>query len=197
MKLEIIIFGITGFLLYNTYNDGKIVKKLKDYKKHYQLVLIGFVGLSLYIFLKRKPHNSPEIVKIARNFIKYMPIDRTTASMINPVIDFTMGNQNTPTGNGGFHTGGGGNGMNQRMMNSGKPPNSSSITKIKRSVSEPKKKFVASRQQWKCKDCKNLLDATYEIDHVIELQYGGSNEVDNLVALCRNCHGNKTLQCHL
>ena len=52
MKLELIIFGITGFLLYNTYYDGKIVKKLKDYKKHYQMALIGFVGLSLYIFLK-------------------------------------------------------------------------------------------------------------------------------------------------
>jgi len=193
MKLEIIVFGITGFLLYNTYYDGTLVKKLKDYKKHYQLVLIGFVGLSLYIFLKRNPHNSPEMIKVARNFIKYMPIDRTTASMINPVFDFTMGNQRIQNGGGSMNS----DMINQRMMNSGKNLNDSSGTKIKRSVSEPKKKFVASRQQWKCKDCKNLLDATYEIDHVIELQHGGSNEVDNLVALCRNCHGNKTLQSHL
>ena len=42
-----------------------------------------------------------------------------------------------------------------------------------------------------------MLDATYEIDHVVELQHGGTNHVDNLVALCRNCHGNKTLQSHL
>lgn len=196
MKLELIIFGITGFLLYNTYYDGKIVKKLKDYKKHYQMALIGFVGLSLYIFLKRKPQNSPEMVKVARNFIKYMPIDRTTASMINPVFDFTMGNQGVQTGGGSMNSNLP-NHANHRMMNSGKNPYASTGGKIKRSVSEPKKKFVASRQQWKCKDCKNLLDATYEIDHVIELQHGGSNEVDNLVALCRNCHGNKTLQSHL
>ena len=129
MKLEIIIFGITGFLLYNTYYDGKIVKKLKDYKKHYQMVLIGFVGLSLYIFLKRKPQNSPEMVKVARNFIKYMPIDRTTASMINPVFDFTMG------GNQGIQTGGGSmnpNSGSERMMNSGKNPYVSSGGKNKK-----------------------------------------------------------------
>ena len=38
-----------------------------------------------------------------------------------------------------------------------------------------------------------LLDATYEIDHIIPLYKGGNNEISNLEALCRNCHGNKTL----
>jgi 5-methylcytosine-specific restriction endonuclease McrA len=62
----------------------------------------------------------------------------------------------------------------------------------KRSVSETKKKFVASQQGWKCKDCGQQLNAWYEVDHVIRLEYGGSNETDNLVALCRECHGKKT-----
>ena len=71
--------------------------------------------------------------------------------------------------------------------------NSFNIQKpVKRSVSETKKKFVASQQQWKCGNCKNQLNHTFEIDHKIRLEYGGTNDINNLVALCRNCHGEKT-----
>jgi 5-methylcytosine-specific restriction endonuclease McrA len=42
--------------------------------------------------------------------------------------------------------------------------------------------------------CKNQLDHTFEVDHQIRLEYGGSNETSNLVALCRNCHGKKTAE---
>jgi 5-methylcytosine-specific restriction endonuclease McrA len=62
----------------------------------------------------------------------------------------------------------------------------------KRSVSETKKKYVAYRQEWKCNSCQQQLDHTFEIDHKIRLEHGGDNEVSNLVALCRNCHGKKT-----
>jgi hypothetical protein len=62
----------------------------------------------------------------------------------------------------------------------------------KRCVSETKKKYVAAQQDWKCGDCGDKLDHTYEIDHKIRLEYGGGNDVQNLVALCRNCHGRKT-----
>jgi hypothetical protein len=65
--------------------------------------------------------------------------------------------------------------------------------RVKRNVGESKKKFVASNQQWKCASCNELLDATYEIDHITPLYKGGTNEVSNLKALCRNCHGKKTL----
>lgn len=65
--------------------------------------------------------------------------------------------------------------------------------RVKRNVSESKKKYVASNQQWKCASCNDLLDATYEIDHITPLYKGGTNEVSNLKALCRNCHGKKTL----
>ena len=64
--------------------------------------------------------------------------------------------------------------------------------KVKRSVSETKKKFVASRQGWKCGDCQDQLNAWFEVDHKMRLDQGGSNHVDNLVALCRDCHGKKT-----
>ena len=43
MKLEILIFGITGFLLYNAYYDGKYTKLLLSYKKYYTMALIAFL----------------------------------------------------------------------------------------------------------------------------------------------------------
>ena len=64
----------------------------------------------------------------------------------------------------------------------------------KRNVSSLTKKMVASNQQWKCGgSCNQTLDYTYEIDHHIPLFKGGSNEISNLIALCRNCHGKNTL----
>ena len=62
----------------------------------------------------------------------------------------------------------------------------------KRSVSETKKKFVAAQQSWKYGHCDRQLPAWYEVDHIVRLEHGGSNNVDNLVALCRDCHGKKT-----
>ena len=66
--------------------------------------------------------------------------------------------------------------------------------KVKRNVSESKKKYIASNQKWKCAHCLNLLDNTYEVDHIIALYRGGNNELNNLEALCRNCHGKKTFK---
>jgi 5-methylcytosine-specific restriction endonuclease McrA len=63
-----------------------------------------------------------------------------------------------------------------------------------RKVSDQLKKIVASQQQWNCKKCKNILDATYEVDHIIALEDGGNNDIQNLQALCRNCHGKKTME---
>ena len=64
--------------------------------------------------------------------------------------------------------------------------------KHKRNVSESKKKFIASNQKWKCAHCQQLFDNTFEVDHIVALYKGGSNELNNLEALCRNCHGKKT-----
>lgn len=64
----------------------------------------------------------------------------------------------------------------------------------KRSLSESIKKKVAADQKWNCKQCQSILDATYEIDHIMPLYKGGTNDITNLQALCRNCHGTKTLE---
>ena len=70
----------------------------------------------------------------------------------------------------------------------------STTTNHIRKVTPLQKKLVASNQSWKCGRCLQLLDASYEIDHIIPLYKGGSNENDNLMALCRNCHGKKTIE---
>ena len=62
-----------------------------------------------------------------------------------------------------------------------------------RKVSESTKKVVASNQKWRCFMCHNLLDYSYEIDHNTPLFLGGTNHISNLHALCRNCHGKKTI----
>ena len=67
-------------------------------------------------------------------------------------------------------------------------------TKVKRNVSGLAKKKVAASQQWKCGHCGSTLDETYEVDHRIALYKGGTNEMDNLVALCPHCHRKKTVE---
>jgi len=64
----------------------------------------------------------------------------------------------------------------------------------KRNVSALQKKKVAAGQEWKCGHCKETLDETYEVDHILALSNGGSNEESNLVALCPHCHRKKTVQ---
>lgn len=61
-----------------------------------------------------------------------------------------------------------------------------------RKVTNLTKKRVASCQEWKCKLCNCLLDECFEIDHIICIKDGGSNEEINLQALCPNCHRKKT-----
>jgi HNH endonuclease len=70
--------------------------------------------------------------------------------------------------------------------------NPQEIKKHKRHVTNGVKKWVAANQKWTCAGCNQLLDETYEVDHHIPLHKGGSNEKENLRALCRNCHGKKT-----
>ena len=47
-------------------------------------------------------------------------------------------------------------------------------------------------QNWQCKLCHIKLPGNFEIDHIVSLKSGGTNDCHNLQALCRNCHGEKT-----
>ena len=174
MKFELLIFGITGFLIYNTYHEGKYLKLLMSYKKYYTMGMWGFLGLSLYIFFKKYPTRTREMFTHANQFIKMMPIDSDAMDLLNPIFDMTSNNitANLPP-------------TQKRMMNSGR-------NSTKRSVSETKKKYVAANQNWHCGKCNCQLPAWFEVDHKIRLDSGGDNHIDNLVALCRSCHGQKT-----
>jgi predicted HNH restriction endonuclease len=80
----------------------------------------------------------------------------------------------------------------QLLTHQGLP--SLTATKEKRNVSGLMKKKIAASQEWKCGSCKSLLDETYEVDHKLALFQGGTNEPENLVALCPNCHRHKTVE---
>jgi hypothetical protein len=189
MRMELVIILIAGFIMANIYTDGKYMKMLMSGKKYYQMAGVAFGALMFYILIKRNPLRAREIVNASNEYIKYLPIDKNASNIISPILDFTS-KQSFATHDNQYPILPMVNNSNQyasenRIMNSGKKS-------TKRSVSETKKKFVAARQNWKCEDCKNQLSAWFEVDHTVRLEYGGSNHIDNLVALCRECHGKKT-----
>ena len=187
MRIELWLIVITGAILFHMYTDGKYTKNIMMYKKQFQMGGVVFGAFILYILLKKNPANAQNILVTSNEYLKYLPVDKNTSSILSPILDFTSKNS--------FRNGGGEHEVVQvpnqqtryaeRMMHSGKKG-------TKRSVSETKKKFVASRQNWKCGECNDQLNAWFEVDHKVRLEYGGSNHVDNLVALCRECHGKKT-----
>jgi hypothetical protein len=61
-----------------------------------------------------------------------------------------------------------------------------------RTLSEPEKKCVAARQQWRCSKCGEMLSAAYQVDHTIPLCDGGLDDTCNATAMCANCHALKT-----
>lgn len=189
MRLGFFLFVISGVLIYNIYYDSKPYDFIKKNIKSIKIAGILFSAYTIYLFFKKFPSDSSKMMKHLHGMIKYMPIDKNSKDMITPIMDLTKNtsifgneekmqiyNELTP--------------QMKRMLNSG---GNNGNKKMKRSVSETKKKYVASQQKWSCGHCSQQLDATFEVDHIVELQNGGSNEISNLVALCRNCHGKKSM----
>ena len=168
MSISFMILIITGLLAYNTYYDNFLLNSFSSYKKYYKMAGILVVGLGFYLVVQRNPVQGINTVKALNQYINVMPIDRNTKDMITPFLSYKQNDER---------------GIDRLTQNS---------RTHKRSVSETKKKFVASNQNWKCGDCKEKLTAWFEVDHTIRLDQGGSNDISNLIALCRNCHGKKT-----
>jgi len=173
----------------NIYTDGKYMKLVLSWKKYYQMAAVAFGALMIYWLIKKNPFYAKKIITASNDYIKYLPVDKNAVSMLTPILDFTT-KQNIMND----QLGGGYNypiipmqptAAENKLLNSGKRA-------TKRSVSETKKKYVASSQNWKCGECGMQLPAWFEVDHKVRLEYGGSNHIDNLVALCRDCHGKKT-----
>lgn len=194
MRIELVIILVTSFLVYNTYHDGKYTAMFYKNKKNMQIAFYAIVGVSLFLLMRKSPSKGKQLLLHANEAVKYMPIDKTSARILSPILDFTVRDNNDNTFMGNLNPPANMNEqrLEQRILTSGRSQRGGNAKSTKRSVSETKKKYVASMQDWKCGDCRQKLNAWFEVDHKTRLEYGGSNEVDNLVAMCRNCHGKKT-----
>jgi hypothetical protein len=190
MRIEIILLLITGFIVANIYTDGKYLKMALSWKKYYQMAGVVFAAFVLYILIKKNPLHAKNILMTSNEYLKYMPVDRNATKFISPILDFTTkqtfaNDQYNDYAHPFMEMPARTNYQESKVMNSGGKT-------TKRSVSETKKKFVAARQNWRCGRCTKQLPAWFEVDHKTRLEHGGSNHVDNLEALCRDCHGEKT-----
>ena len=170
-KLILFIILAIIFLLINTYYNGIIIRAY-NWITGLPKMLLVFITLTI-IFAPFLLKNN-KAVDLCKDFLpdsisKRIDIINATKTLQMPQQGHQQGHQQ-----GGY--------------------SSNLPTSKLRKVSEQLKKIVASKQKWGCKNCKNILEATYEIDHIIALEDGGSNNIDNLQALCRNCHGKKTME---
>ena len=174
MSIKLWIIIICSVIVYNIYYETSLFTKIKNYKKYYKIAMVLILGFGAISVINKSPKASYQNMKSIHDFIQVMPIDRQSKDILTPFFNNTPSdNINNPT-------------------HSINILNKSGKGSTKRSVSETKKKYVASQQNWKCKHCQTQLTAWFEVDHVQRLEYGGSNEVSNLEALCRECHGKKT-----
>lgn len=183
MRLEFFVLGLTSFFVYNAYTDGKYMKMLMSFKKYYKMAFYALIGIGVYYILKRNPTRARDMLLYTNDMIKYLPIDRNSMDMLSPIIDFTSSNDTS---------------FMESLNGITSVANISSSTRggstHKRAVSTMRKKYVASNQDWKCGHCHKQLDHTYEIDHKLRLDEGGTNDVNNLIALCPTCHRYKTAE---
>jgi hypothetical protein len=188
MRFEILLIALTAFIVANIYTEGKYLKTLYSWKKYYQMAGVVFGALMIYWLIKKNPAQAGQILNASNDYVKYLPVDKSTTSILTPILDFTSKQNFSENGT----SYGGQPIIDPRQKSSETKLMASGRGSTKRSVSETKKKFVASNQNWQCGNCGKQLNAWFEVDHKIRLEYGGTNHVDNLVALCRECHGEKT-----
>ena len=66
-------------------------------------------------------------------------------------------------------------------------------TKGRKKINKDTRQKIADKQENACGECKVALSPYFELDHIIGLQFGGTDEKSNLMALCRECHGKKSI----
>ena len=193
MRIGIIIFLIAGFIIANIYTEGRLLKHALSWKKYYQMAGVAFAAMAIYWLFTKNPSHAKEIIYSSNEYLKYLPVDKNTSNILGPILDFTKKQTYNPavSMDDGFNYPVVNMNSNRVKMNRG---GGGTNTATKRSVSESRKKMIAASQGWKCSHCRQQLDYNYQIDHIIRLEYGGSNEPSNLTALCPNCHTKKTIQ---
>lgn len=164
MRFEILVLILAAGIIANIYTEGKYLHYFMLHKKYLQMMAVAGGALFLLWLFRWNPSKAESLIHSSNEYLKYLPLDRSAT----PIVDFT---KKWPTA------------ATAEKTDPGRK---------KRSVSETKKKWVASNQNWRCGECGKQLPAWFEVDHKLRLDHGGSNHVDNLVALCRDCHGKKT-----
>ena len=182
-KRSALVVLICGAIVWDIVSGGKVQRRLVDIQKYGKAGIALVVGLGVLLMVNKPGNSKADIMQTASDIVSVMPASATTRLMKGGI---------------GFMSQTGGSSSSATAWTGQSAPLGQAApierrTKA-RSVSEARKKAVAASQGWKCSACNNVLSATYEVDHIIELQDGGSNEVDNLTAMCRNCHGDKTLR---
>jgi 5-methylcytosine-specific restriction endonuclease McrA len=161
----VLVLGVLVWLNYKFKNI--VVKGYNFFSQFPKLILVG-IGIMIVV--------SPFLLKdnsLLNAFRDFLP------NSINEKLDVINGIKNNNPQNFQPY-------QNQNRRITG-------TTRDRRKVPEQLKKVVAANQKWKCRHCNNDLDAKYEVDHIIALEDNGDNMINNLQALCRNCHGKKTL----
>uniref|UniRef100_A0A6C0HKE4 C2H2-type domain-containing protein n=1 Tax=viral metagenome TaxID=1070528 RepID=A0A6C0HKE4_9ZZZZ len=64
---------------------------------------------------------------------------------------------------------------------------------IRKQIKKETRKEVVDDQQNKCGRCEEELSSCFQIDHIVGIQFGGTNEKSNLMALCCECHARKSI----
>ena len=197
MNLFFIIFIPVLLFIINEYYQNKIFLYFEKFYKYSKIIAL-FIPFALAYF-------NPDFVKKLLVYFKDIdkePVHQNINDMMAGYFEAKQNNKNLNfvrtnnqfVNNNGYYN----NVPNYQQNNNPKPQPKKKflhkLNKVKRSVSESKKKYVASNQKWRCAHCNNLLDNTYEVDHIIALYRGGDNDLTNLEALCRNCHGVKTFK---
>ena len=89
MRIEIILFLITAFIVGNIYTEGKLVKIALSWKKYYKMAGVIVGALFIYWVFKKNPMSSKQMIATTNEYLKYMPIDSETSQFISPILDFT------------------------------------------------------------------------------------------------------------
>jgi hypothetical protein len=67
------------------------------------------------------------------------------------------------------------------------------VREKRKKINKDVRQQIVEKQGNTCGECKLVLSAYFQIDHIIGLQFGGTDEESNLMALCCECHAIKSI----
>lgn len=63
----------------------------------------------------------------------------------------------------------------------------------RKAINKDMRRYIVGKQDKLCGQCKQVLTPYFQIDHIIGLQFGGTNDESNLMAVCCECHTMKSI----